>query len=350
MQVYLNSDLKDEQLQSLRQISNDYFPSFRFPANRTVCLAEHKLVFQMESNMNICEIVLPRSDYHLNVFINSVFSTLLLYITGTLKSMPVRLCNTSGFKIVFYAAANCPASFNSYWSSKITSLDFLRSDENLTETVFSTKLPIPHTEFILYLYLDNLYQAIHNPKFTYSQNIQSNVNTPNSITTNNVNTPSNFASNNVNTPNTFGTNNVNTPSGFTNNVNTPSGFTNNVNNPNTYTFGTNNLNTTNTPNFGSNNVNNPNTLTFGNNLNSANTFATNNMNTQTFSGFGNNLNTPTFSNFGNVSALTTNPVSNNSLTTATNGQTNTFASLFANMSDNTNGFQFTSPRFNEYKL
>ena len=294
MRVYLNKDLTEEDLIQLRKVDTNYFPSFRFPSNRTVLVSDHKFIFQIESNLNICEIVLPDSNYNLNVFINSVFSTLLLYICSTLKPCPVKVCNEIGFKIVFYTPSHY--SLADSWTEKIGKLDFLLNEKNLTETIWGVKLLNHHNQFILYLHLDSLYQPIHNPKFILKSSASDPSFTSFSTTPSNNTFSTTFSTTPSN--NTFGTTSPNNTFGTTSPNNTFATI------PSNNTFGTtpNTFGTTSNNTFGTTFATTPNNNTFGSN-------PTNNT-------FGSNPNNNTFG---------TTPTNNTFSTTPTNNTNNTFA-------------------------
>lgn len=161
MEVYLNRSIGEELLAKLRKVDPGYFPRLNFPFNRTVYIASQNLIFQIDSNFNICEVVVPNCT---DIFLNTVFLNLVTYMTGTIRDLTsVKVANEVGFKVLLYVNAALPAASLDFWGSRVAQFDFIKSPTSELQTLFGVNLITPHVKFVMPIYLDSSYQLIKNP-------------------------------------------------------------------------------------------------------------------------------------------------------------------------------------------
>lgn len=160
LRIFINTAMSEEEIGMVKILDPGYLPRKTFRLNRTIVHPQSSTYVQMDIQLNLAEVVVPqnqgafRSDM-LKHIVNFMLRSIKVFTTPT-------IANEMGFKIIFYAPSNSPASTDQWWSEGgVTRFDWVRDSNPWKEsTLLGTSLNGVFVRYTLKIHLDGAYNLI----------------------------------------------------------------------------------------------------------------------------------------------------------------------------------------------
>lgn len=143
----LNSRIHPKQIQRIKHSGNkNYYPKKGFPLNRTAFHFASGTYAQLETCVNICDIVVD-NDKHFESFKNYLLEPTVNFMVSSIKQFAsAQTANEMGFKINIYVP-NENALLNEKW--------FVKLPNSVMRTSLGANLNVSHSKFSLRLQFDD---------------------------------------------------------------------------------------------------------------------------------------------------------------------------------------------------